>query len=35
MCNKLVCNLLNKHNYALHVTTVKQVLNHGLKEYMK
>lgn len=35
MCNKLVCNLLNKQNYALHVTTLKQVLNHGLKEYMK
>ena len=29
-CNKLVCNLYNKNNYAAHIKTLKQALNHGL-----
>ena len=30
-CNKLVCNLNNKENYAVHILALKQALNHGLK----
>ena len=30
-CNKLVCNLFNKKNYVIHVNSLKQALNHGLK----
>ena len=30
-CNKLVCNLFNKKKYVLHINSLKQVLNHGLK----
>ena len=29
-CRKLVCNLYNKSNYAAHIKTLKQALNHGL-----
>ena len=29
-CHKLVCNLYDKHNYAAHIRTLKQALNHGL-----
>ena len=29
-CDKLVCNLLDKNNYAVHVRALKQALNHGL-----
>ena len=28
---KLVCNLQNKDKYVIHINTLKQVLNHGLK----
>ena len=30
-CEKLVCNLLNKKKYVLHIKSLKQALNHGLK----
>ena len=30
-CTKLVCNLNDKENYPVHVLTLKQALNHGLK----
>ena len=30
-CKKLVCNLLNKKKYVVHITSLKQALNHGLK----
>ena len=30
-CKKLVCNLHNKKKYVVHVRTLKQALNHGLK----
>ena len=30
-CKKLVCNLLNKKKYVVHIKSLKQVLNHGLK----
>ena len=30
-CKKLVCNLLNKKKYVLHIESLKQALNHGLK----
>ena len=30
-CNKLVCNLFNKKKYVTHISSLKQVLNHGLK----
>ena len=30
-CKKLVCNLLNKKKYVLHIRSLKQVLNYGLK----
>ena len=28
---KLVCNLLNKKKYIVHIKSLKQALNHGLK----
>ena len=30
-CEKLVCNLRNKKKYVVHVRSLKQALNHGLK----
>ena len=30
-CKKLVCNLHNKKKYVLHIKSLKQALNHGLK----
>ena len=30
-CKKLVCNLCNKKKYIVHITSLKQALNHGLK----
>ena len=30
-CKKLLCNLRNKKNYVLHIKSLKQALNHGLK----
>ena len=30
-CKKLVCNLLNKTKYVVHIKSFKQALNHGLK----
>ena len=30
-CKELVCNLLNKKKYVLHIKSLKQALNHGLK----
>ena len=30
-CKKLVCNLHNKKQYVVHVKSLKQALNHGLK----
>ena len=30
-CKKLVCNLLNKKKYVVHIRSLKQALNHGLK----
>ena len=30
-CKKLVCNLRNKKKYVVHINSLKQVLNHGLK----
>ena len=30
-CQKLVCNLLNKKKYVVHIKSLKQALNHGLK----
>ena len=29
--NKLVCNLFNKKKYVVHINSLKQALNHGLK----
>ena len=29
-CNKLVCNLYDKNNYAVHTRNLKQALNNGL-----
>ena len=29
--SKLLCNLYNKKNYVVHISTLKQVLMHGLK----
>ena len=29
-CNKLVCNLYGKNNYAIHIRSLKQALNDGL-----
>ena len=28
--NKLACNLYSKNNYAIHIRSLKQALNHGL-----
>ena len=30
-CKQLVCNLLNKKKYVVHINALKQALNHGLK----
>ena len=30
-CKKLVCNLFNKKKYVVHINSLKQVLNYGLK----
>ena len=30
-CKKLVCNLLNKKKYVVHIRSLKQALNYGLK----
>ena len=30
-CEKLVCNTRNKENYIIHIVSLKQALNHGLK----
>ena len=30
-CKKLICNLSNKKKYFIHVNSLKQALNHGLK----
>ena len=30
-CKKLVCNLRNKKNYVVHIKSLKQASNHGLK----
>ena len=30
-CKKLVCNLLNKNKYVIHIKSLKQALNLGLK----
>ena len=29
-CNKIVCNLYDKKDYVVHITSLKQALNHGL-----
>ena len=29
-CSKLVCNLYDKNNYAAHIRSLKEALNHGL-----
>ena len=31
ICKKLVCNLRNKQKCAVHIKSLKQALNHGLK----
>ena len=30
-CKKLVCDLRNKNKYVVHIKSLKQALNHGLK----
>ena len=30
-CKKLVCNLRNEKKYVVHIKSLKQALNHGLK----
>ena len=30
-CKKLACNLQNKTKYVVHIKSLKQALNHGLK----
>ena len=30
-CNKHVCNLYDKKKYVVHINSLKQALNHGLK----
>ena len=30
-CKKLLCNLVNKKRYVVHIKSLKQALNHGLK----
>ena len=29
-CDKLICNIYDKNNYAVHIKFLKQALNHGL-----
>ena len=29
-CSKLVCNRYDKNNYVVHITSLKQALDHGL-----
>ena len=29
-CSKLVCTMYVKENYAIHISALKQALNHGL-----
>ena len=29
-CNKLVCNLYDTNSYVVHISALKQILNHGL-----
>ena len=29
-CDKLICNLFDKNNYVVHISLLKQALNHGL-----
>ena len=31
LCKKLICNLSNKKKYVIHINSLKQALNHGLK----
>ena len=30
-CSKLVCNVQDKENYVIHISALKQALNHGVK----
>ena len=30
-CSKLICNVQDEVNYAVHISTLKQARNHGLK----
>ena len=30
-CKKLVCNLFYKKKYVVHINSLKEALNHGLK----
>ena len=30
-CRKLVCNLYNNKKYVVHINSLKQALDHGLK----
>ena len=30
-CNKLICNLYDRKKYVVHINSLKQALNHGLK----
>ena len=30
-CSKLACNLYDKNNYVVHIRSLKQALDHGLK----
>ena len=30
-CTKLVCNVQDKENYVVHISALKQALNHGLR----
>ena len=30
-CDKLVCDVRDKENYVIHISVLKQALNHGLK----
>ena len=30
-CKKLICNLYNKKKNVVHINSLKQALNHGLK----
>ena len=30
-CSKLICNVQDKENYVVHISALKQALNHGLK----